>query len=265
MALTPLDQNVFYKRTEQNFPSGYLTLISIIQGAAISLLAKEVYDDFDIVCLLRNGISSADIVNALFVIMSVGTVITIVHEYIWFNGVFRWMPKVQDSAIPVLLGYFEINAILSLTDPLKWWFWAFCTCAVGVWAYYNSSRNCRNICMEDDKDAQDFIDTSLKKDITLAAVGTLLSLSMFAINFMLYSVDPCTEIVCGGTIKDIANFIGGLLFMIIFYLIVVEGQQMMDNLPNILKERDKCPNSTKAASALGSSGDMIQNSPFPNN
>lgn len=240
MALTPLDKQVYYQRTEQNFPAGYLTLISIIQGAAISLLAKEVYDRFDVVCLFRSGIASADIVNALFVLMSVATVITVVHEYIWFNGVFRWMPTVSDSAILVLLGYFEINAVLSLTVPVKWWFWIFCTCAVGVWAYGNSFKNCKHICRDDDKDAQDFIDEALLKDIKLAVCGAVLSLIMFVINFMFCTADQA-QVVCGVMFRDIANLLGGILFMVIFYFIVVAGQQMMDELPKKLKDRWRSP------------------------
>jgi hypothetical protein len=221
--IRPIDAEIFSERTEGNFPSGYLTLVSIIQGAALGLLA---YREGGILFSEDGTLRSLDPGNMIYLVVSLGLIVVVTHEYIWFFGVFRWMPKIRDTAIPLLLGYCELNMALAIVQPPTatlngWWLSVFGVCLVSLLAYANSRWNCRDIFTRDNTEAQMLTNESLNKDIAVSAFGVLFSLAMVGITAKHKSF--CIELV------------GCIVLTVAASYIALQGQRLMDRLPEKLK------------------------------
>jgi hypothetical protein len=131
-----LDSQEFKARIEGSFPSVYMTNISIVQGAALSLLA---YNTFSYV---SNPSQFVDwIVFVPYSFISFLIVLVVSYEYNWFVGLFRWSPKFSDTFITFLLGFFEIGPMFFLTNPKYWWYANALFTFAGAIAYTNTYRN----------------------------------------------------------------------------------------------------------------------------
>jgi hypothetical protein len=99
---------------DEFYPSVYLTMLSIIQGVALGTFVVKSS------LLARDGQWStlASLVASLLLI------IYIWFEYMGAGLVFKWIPALYDSALPILIGVGECAAILVVGRPL-WWLAAF--------------------------------------------------------------------------------------------------------------------------------------------
>lgn len=132
--LEALSTPVLVKRSVEIFPAGYLTMISIVQGVALSNLAARA-----VPYLTDPG--KADRAESLAEAAAVLTAIVIVsYEYLWFTTLMRWAPTFWDSLVPFALGSAEVVAALLVGDHDSWLgaFAAFL--ALGGAAFANSLR-----------------------------------------------------------------------------------------------------------------------------
>jgi hypothetical protein len=99
-----------------SFSSTYLTLTSIIQGVVLAYLVVVVDEEM----------ASFRAANWVLVLTTFLVIVAAWHEYMTAVTVFVWIPRLQDSLIPFLLGGSEIMLIRSLRreDELEWSFLA---------------------------------------------------------------------------------------------------------------------------------------------
>ncbi len=134
-----LDKSEFKQRMGQSFPAVYLTVISIIQGVALGLLAQKTLD------YVSNSKTTDAQAWALapYATLSFCTIVIVSFEYNWFVGVYRWSPKFLDTSIPFLLGIAEISPLFFLTSPVWWWRLNAFLVGVGIFGYVNTLTNCK--------------------------------------------------------------------------------------------------------------------------
>ncbi|MEI7866892.1 MAG: type II toxin-antitoxin system HicB family antitoxin [Candidatus Methylumidiphilus sp.] len=136
-----VNTGVFRGRMEDSFPSIYLNCISIIQGIALGLLCEEIFKKLT---SPEKNIFTAFLDNPIkyiYIIMSLGCIICILYEYNWLVGTYRWSQKIQDTLIPIFLGFFEIGAILSFDNPSNWWLYTTCLNTIAVLGFINTRIN----------------------------------------------------------------------------------------------------------------------------
>jgi hypothetical protein len=124
-----------HRRLEESFSSVYLTLTSIIQGAAFSVLAVNVATQYERY-------------NSIQWILSITTFILIIlawNEYMIGATAFVWIPWLGDTIIPFGLGVLEVFIIEAIgRDPSTWFLFA---AALALWTsaafvnmYVNASQ-----------------------------------------------------------------------------------------------------------------------------
>ncbi|WP_433087489.1 hypothetical protein ACQP1P_16190 [Dactylosporangium sp. CA-052675] len=130
--LEPLDTETLVRRSVDNFPQGYLMIISIIQGVALAAIVSES-------TRYVSSVSSHAITPALAQsILNLVGLIIVSYEYLWFTTIARWAPTFRDTAIPFVLGVAEIVPAYLLDRPTAWWI-AFATFALlGAGAFGNT-------------------------------------------------------------------------------------------------------------------------------
>lgn len=102
-ALEVLDREVLRARSVQTFPTAYVTLLSIVQGIALGVLATAFVPQ-----LQEDNV--ADIFSLASEALATATVIVVVfYNYVWFLLIFRWSPGALDTVIPFTLGIGEIS------------------------------------------------------------------------------------------------------------------------------------------------------------
>lgn len=135
-----LNRQEFKTRMVNSFPSVYLTLISIIQGVALGILAQNTFE------CMRN-LKDPNVENVItllpYVVLSFFNIVILSFEYSWFVGVFRWSPKFWDIFIPFFLGIMEINPLYFLDNPKLWWSLNAGFVFAGTIAYINTFVNCK--------------------------------------------------------------------------------------------------------------------------
>ncbi|MCX7113358.1 MAG: hypothetical protein NTX45_25270 [Proteobacteria bacterium] len=132
----PLSGVTLSERMEESFPSTYLNSISIIQGVALGLLCERVFkpDNKEVFLLF-------DPKALPYILISFTSIICVLYEYNWFVGVYRWSPKPLDTICPILIGFFEIGAILNLEHPINYWFLNSLFCFSGSIGFLNTHIN----------------------------------------------------------------------------------------------------------------------------
>lgn len=170
----PLDAEEFRLRIEGSFPSVYMTNISIVQGAALSLLA---YNTFS---YISSPLVSTDWYLFLpYSFVSFLVLLVVSYEYNWFVGLFRWSPKFSDTFITFFLGFFQIGPLLFLTNPKSWWFANAIFTFSGAIAYANTYRNTKPSMFTIDKMYLK-VRSTIRTDIVLTIV---MSIILVAIGF----------------------------------------------------------------------------------
>jgi len=139
---TDIIQNIM-----SSFSSMYLTMISIVQGVALGLLAAKVPKIIDFPCLFT---STGDWDSILIALSSAAYIVTTFlfivltwHSYFWLAAIARWVPAIWDSILFFVYGAFEFMLIDSLShlDSFAWFYcFAFIGVISGFQYIYNSQR-----------------------------------------------------------------------------------------------------------------------------
>jgi len=108
--------------------SMYFTLISIIQAGVIGYLFFVIDNNW-------YNISSTHII---LIIITFLMVVTTWHEYMMGGMTFKFIPGLEDSLIPFLLGFSEFFVVRTIFSDLYQWYFALAIfCFVGWLAYFN--------------------------------------------------------------------------------------------------------------------------------
>jgi hypothetical protein len=99
-------------RLTQDFTSVYLTLVSIILGAAFAYLALVIHDQ-------GQTFPWQVWMNALTAFL---VIVIVWHEYMTGATLLNWVPTIWDSTIPFVVGLAIYNVIKSITAAWTHWF-----------------------------------------------------------------------------------------------------------------------------------------------
>jgi len=162
-----LDREEFKRRIAESFPAVYLTIISIIQGVALGILATKTHEYIKNSCLAEPWLRFLP-----YSVMSFLLIIVVSHEYTWFLGIFKWPPRVLDTVIPFAIGFSEISPMFFLTNSRIWWFLTAAFCSFGALAFSYTLWNCRRAWFRENtnKEAYDKLISTLRQDISMALI-----------------------------------------------------------------------------------------------
>ncbi len=124
MNFRPIDQDIFRQRIQDNFSSGYLTLVSIIQGVALGIWITNVSDSFDI--------DSVEIFQLFYPVISLLSIVFIFYYYSWFVSIVYTPPDFRESAIPIILAVSQIAPMYYFSEPNYWWLFS------GIFYFFSS-------------------------------------------------------------------------------------------------------------------------------
>lgn len=210
----PLNTEEFKSRIAESFPGAYLTIISIIQGVALGLLAANTFG------YIKDPALAEPWARFLpYSAMSFLIIIVVSYEYTWFVGVFKWSPRIWDTIIPFALGFSEIGPIFYLTNPKIWWFLTAAFCGFGALGFSNTLWNCRQPMFEGNDQAYNRVRNTLKWDIFIALIAALIC--VFAGVFYSASMKVLYWYLC-----EILFLIS--LFVIVIFLLYKEERFMKD-------------------------------------
>ncbi len=130
--LEPLNTRVLVSRTIETFPTGYLTLIAIIQGVALAILAQFA---IPLIFALDPSVKMNRVLVAGESAAGFVTIVITSYMYMWFTTVMRWVPTFWDTFIPYALGVGEIVPFFLLQRPTDWWIAMTCLGTIGVGAF----------------------------------------------------------------------------------------------------------------------------------
>jgi len=108
---------------EGSFSDVHITLVSIIQGAALALLATEIKDFYYVEGAIRCLPPAAALCKSAgaHLGLALGLFCVIVlywNEYRMGITIYNWIPTLRDCLIPFGLGALEIGAILTFGGPI---------------------------------------------------------------------------------------------------------------------------------------------------
>ena len=127
------------QRLKDQFAPAYLTLTSIIQGVALSVLAVRVESTYP----------QFDATNWLLAIATFLGVLTIWHEYLLQVLMFVWVPTLLDSLVPFAFLAGELFTAHFVYGSLRVWLLAFAiTFVVGMAANLLTMTQARNLSEE---------------------------------------------------------------------------------------------------------------------
>ena len=118
-----LTRDVLIRRSLEMAPNAFITIISIIQGVALALLAEKTFDKPS----LLGGFHSFSLLMVL---------VSVFYWYLTLALLLRWAPSFLDCLLPFGIAGLEIPAAFFLGDARAWnlWlalFWA--GTAAGLW------------------------------------------------------------------------------------------------------------------------------------
>jgi hypothetical protein len=109
-AIQALSREVLIRRSLDISPSGFITIISIIQGVALGLLAQNTFPKPTVL----GGIQS---VTLLLVFVSV------FYYYLTMSVLLRWAPSFLDCFLPFVIASLEIPPAFFLGNSVAWNAW----------------------------------------------------------------------------------------------------------------------------------------------
>ncbi|RLB35480.1 MAG: hypothetical protein DRH12_16665 [Deltaproteobacteria bacterium] len=199
----PLYKEEFRRRIGDSFPAVYLTLISIIQGVALGILASNTFSYIKDPHLAESWTRFLP-----YSVMSFISIIVVSYEYTWFIGIFRWSPEIWDTIIPFALGASEVGPMFYLTDPQSWWLLTSVFCYVGAGALFYTLWNCKQSIFGTNEAAYRRTKNTLKWDILIVLVAALnctlawilLSREIWYLEilFFVFSIGCAVVIICIG-------------------------------------------------------------------
>jgi hypothetical protein len=116
------------------FAAIYLTLISVIQGSVLGYLFVQA----DLVLPELRPRSVVLLIDSFIVVGVVW------HEYVMGSATFRWIPRLPDAFLPMLIGLCQYFMARSIALQSPSWFFGLCAlCVVGFLAFLNQYRAAR--------------------------------------------------------------------------------------------------------------------------
>ena len=109
-AIQALSRDVLISRSLDVSSSGFLTIISIIQGVALALLAQNTFAHPSAIVYLQSA-------TLLMVFVSV------FYYYVTMSILFRWAPSILDSFLPFGIASLEIPPAFFLGHAAAWNAW----------------------------------------------------------------------------------------------------------------------------------------------
>jgi hypothetical protein len=119
-AIQALSREVLIHRSLEISPSGFITIVSIIQGVALALLAQNTFPKPSVLVGLQS-------VSLLLVFVSV------FYYYLTMSVLLRWAPSFLDCFLPFAIASLEIPPAFYLGNVTAWcaWLAAFWFCTLG--------------------------------------------------------------------------------------------------------------------------------------
>jgi hypothetical protein len=157
------------KGVQNSFSGMYLTMLSIIQGVALSFLVSKVFD-------AQTGVPYSSPYGLEYLVMSLLTLLIIIvlwHSYFWLSVIASWVPTIWDSLFMFLIGSTELIAVKSIGNTV--WFYAVAFIAIfGGFQYrYNVLNLQEDAWHTDTKDIGGWIrDYKTKKGFALLSIGS---------------------------------------------------------------------------------------------
>jgi hypothetical protein len=99
------------KKVKDEFPSVYLTLISIIQASVVGYL----------IITMQTHWGKLTLTNWMPPVATFLLIITVWNEYMMGSTTFRWIPRLKDSFLPFALGISEIYVVSNIVEYLYSW------------------------------------------------------------------------------------------------------------------------------------------------
>lgn len=124
-------------RASEGFSTAYTTLLSIVQGIALGLLAQQASTK------LHADTVRGDAHFWLACGAVLASVIVVSYMYNWFTVMLRWTPNVLDTVIPFALGLAEIALVYAIGQRQAWLIALVVFETVGLLAFFNSAVRCR--------------------------------------------------------------------------------------------------------------------------
>jgi hypothetical protein len=109
-AIQALTRDVLIRRSLEVSPNGFITIISIIQGVALALLAQNTFPK-------PTALVSAQSFTLLLVFVSV------FYFYLTLSVLIRWAPSFVDCFLPFAVAGLEIPPAFFLGDVTAWCIW----------------------------------------------------------------------------------------------------------------------------------------------
>lgn len=120
------------------FPGVYFTVMSVIQGVAMAVLATNTFN------LLKSTVDLTDTIKlCVYSLLSFTGMIVNTFEYAYYIALVRRPPLLTDIAVPFILGMSQIAPLFFLDRPQYWWLATGIYALAGSVAYFNSHRKLR--------------------------------------------------------------------------------------------------------------------------
>lgn len=116
------------KNIGNSFSNMFLTLLSIIQGLALAVLASAVEE------------STLNVLNSIMFLTTFLMIVGIWHAYYWLAAIAKWTPLIYDSLLMFCIGAAELAAIYSMPGHEWFYFLGLLTILGGVQYKYNARR-----------------------------------------------------------------------------------------------------------------------------
>ena len=124
----PSADELLLARLRASFSGSYMTLLSIVQGAALGFWAFTAFDKIE-------SLEGPSVVLAFATLL---LLVAVWNEYVMGATAFVWIPDVRDTLIPFALGASALYLISTLRrEPRSWFFAAALVSVVAVVAYLN--------------------------------------------------------------------------------------------------------------------------------
>jgi hypothetical protein len=119
-----------------SFSGMYLTMLSIIQGVALSLLVSKFFST----PACNPNTSICEIEHLLMSFLTFLIIIIFWHSYFWLAVIAAWTPLIWDSLFMFSIGAIELSAINSIGSIYWFYFIAFMGIVGGAQYLYNVAR-----------------------------------------------------------------------------------------------------------------------------
>jgi hypothetical protein len=109
-AIQGLNHEVLIRRSLEVSPNGFITIISIIQGVALALLAQNTFEKPSVLVIAQS--------LALMMVF-----VVVFYFYLTMSVMLRWAPSFLDSFLPFVIAGLEIPPAFFLGNAPGWSMW----------------------------------------------------------------------------------------------------------------------------------------------